>query len=476
METLLQDIRFAIRVLLINPGATTVAVFALAIGSGANTAVFSAVNAVVLKALPYTEPNRLVILWASNRISGVQENPSSVPDFNDYRDQAAVFEDIASFSYADFNLGGAEEPERVQGTLVSANFFSVLGVAPQLGRAFVTGEDSSKADGVVVISDGLWKRRFGTDNAIVGQRMLVNGANFLIVGVAPREFQSPEPEDEIWIPMSFDGADPLRIPSGVQPQDLKKRNIRFLKLVARLRSNVYITEARVEVTAIASRLEQQHSTDNAGVSATVVPLQEQLVGPKTKLTLMALWSAVGFLSLIACANVANLLLARATARQKEIAIRSALGADRLRLMRQMLTESLLLALIAGGIGLLFAYISIGVLLAVTPTSIYRLAETRIDQTVLGYTLVASIIASLIFGLAPALHASKTNLNHALKEGLTASSVGLGHRRISSLLVVSETALTLVLFVGATLMIQSVNALQKVETGFSTEGALTMHRG
>ena len=472
MESLLQDLRFGFRTLLKNPGVSAVAIIALALGTGANSAIFSVVNAVVLRPLPYENPDRLVLIWGKN--STTARDPLSVPDFLDYRNQNAAFVEMASFAYDDFNLSIGDEPEHVQGAMVSANYFSVLGTNLSQGTMFRPEDDQPGASRVVIVGYGLWKRRFGSDPNFVGQTILLNGASFTVVGVAPQTFQSPIPEDnpQLWVPLSLDGGDRLRVPSYVNPARLSIRTNRFLIGIARLKPGVTAKRAQAALETIAGQLEQQYKDTNAGISTSVVPLREHIIG-KIQSALMVLLAAVGFVLLIACANVANLLLARAAARRKEIAIRTALGAGRLRLIRQLLTESILLAVMGGALGLLLAYGEIRLLLGLNLANIPRLNEIDIDNRVLGFTFLIAILTGIIFGLAPALQASKTDLNETLKEGARGSTGGLSRQRTRSLLVISEVALTVLLLIGAGLMLKSFYSLQKVKPGFDPTNTLTM---
>ncbi|HKS40520.1 MAG TPA: ABC transporter permease, partial [Blastocatellia bacterium] len=473
MENLLQDIRFGFRTLVKNPGFTLVAIIALALGTGANSAIFSVVNAVLLRPLPYGDPDRVMMIWGHNLRTGNKESAISVPDFNDYREQNNSFEQLASLAYEDFNLTGGDEPEHIQGTMVSANFFDTLGVKAAIGRTFSPEEGQPGADRVVVISNGLWKRRFGASTSLLGQTISLNGVSFTVIGITPPDFQSPEKGDELWIPMSFDGGDRVRIPSNTSAEGLKVRNFRFLKAVGRLKPNVSTASAQADLVKIAGNLEQQYPNINASISANAVSMNEQVTG-KIKPALLILLAAVGFVLLIACANVANLLLARASARQKEIAVRIALGAGRVRLIRQLLTESILLALIGGVLGLLLAFGGIKLLLAINPANIPRLREINIDATVLGFTLLVCMLTGVLFGLIPALQASKPDLNETLKaEGARGSSGGIRKQYIRNIIVISEVALTVLLLIGAGLMIKSFIALQKVSPGFDPDNVLTM---
>ena len=471
METLLQDLRFGVRTLLKNPGVSAIAILALALGTGANSAIFSVVNAIMLRPLPYGQPERLVMMWGTNSKSGISQDSFSVPNILDYREQNSTLEQIAAYSQDDFNMSTGGEPIHCQGAFVTANYFSVLGLSPNLGRPFVDGEDQSRATPVVIISDGLWRRQFGADPNILNTAIQLNGASFNLIGVMGPGFQSPNLGDELWATIAIDGGDRLRIPSSGSPEQIKQRNRRFLTCVARLKPGTSIGQAQSDVSNIASRLEQQFPNDNSSLGVNLVPMHKQVVGD-IGAALAVLIASVGAVLLIACGNVANLLLARAAGRQKEIAIRTALGAARSRIIRQLLTESVLLGFAGGLLGLGFAFFGIKLLVALNPPNIPRLNEINIDLRVLGFTIVISLLTGLIFGLAPALQASKPNLNEMLKEGARGSSVG-GGQHIRRLLVVLEMLLTTVLLITVGLMIRSFVLLQGVNPGFNAQGALTM---
>lgn len=472
MESLLQDLRFGFRTLLKNPGVTAVAIIALALGTGANSAIFSVVNAVVLRPLPYENPDQLVLVWGKTPTT--PRDALAVPDFMDYRNQNRVFSEMAAFAYDDFNLSTGGEPEHVQGTMVTANYFSVLGAKFSQGTMFRPEDDQPGASRVVIVSYGLWKRRFGSDPNLVGQTILLNGAGFTVVGIAPQTFQSPIPEDDpqMWVSLSLDGGDRARVPSNVSPSTLNMRKNRFLIGVARLKPDATPKQAQTDIETIAGQLEQQYRDTNAGIGASIVPLREHIIG-NLQSKLGFLLGLVFFVLLIACANVANLMLARSSARQKEIAIRMALGAGRGRLIRQLLTESMLLAVVGSGIGLLLAYGEVRLLRGMNTANIPRVNEIDIDGRVLGFTVLIAILTGIVFGLAPALQASKTDLNSTLKEGSRGSTGGINRQRISSLLVISEVALTMLPLIGAGLMIKSFMSLQRVNPGFNPANTLTM---
>jgi putative ABC transport system permease protein len=455
-----QDARYAVRMLRKNPAFALVAVVALALGIGANTSIFSVVNTVLLRPLPYKEADRLVVVWEDRTKQGYPRDTPAAGNFTAWREQNRVFEGMAAVANVSINLTGAGEPERLEGRRVSAELFPLLGVEPQLGRAFTPEEDQPGSNTVVLLSHGLWQRRFGGDPSIVGRQLTLGGYAFTVVGVMPAHFQFPAREDELWIPIAF------------TPQEAANRSRHFLQVVARLKDGVTLEQAQAEMSAIAARMEQQYPDTNTHLGATVVPLHEQLVGD-IRPALLVLLGAVGFVLLVACANVANLLLARAAARQKEIALRVALGASRLRLVRQFLTESVMLSLVGGGVGLLLSLWGVTVLKAFIPESIAQAREIAVDARVLGFTLLVSLLTGFVFGLAPAAQASRFNLNETLKEGGRDSSTGRRGNRLRSLLVVAEVAISLVLLVGAGLLINSFLRLRGVDPGFRADNLLTM---
>jgi putative ABC transport system permease protein len=455
-----QDLRYSFRSLAKNPTFTIVAVLALALGIGANSAIFSVVNTVLLSPLPYKDPDRLVMVWEDNTKAGYPRDTPAAANYIDWRDQNQVFESMAALTEASFNLTGTGDPERLEGNLVSANLFPLLGVEPQLGRAFLPEEDRPGANRVVVLSHGLWQRRFGSDPNITEKPLTLNGESYTVVGVMPPHFKLPGEEAELWVPVAF------------SPKEAANRNRHYLKVLARMKPGVTLEQARAEMNTIAARLQQQYPDANKDLGAAVTPLHEYVAGT-IKPALLVLLGAVGFVLLVACANVANLLLARAAARQKEIAIRVALGASRFRLIRQFLTESLLLAALGGAVGLLLSLWGVHLLQAFIPQSISQVKAVAIDGKVLVFTLLVSLLTGLIFGLAPATQASNFNLNETLKEGGRDSAAGTRGNRIRSLLVVAEVAVSLLLLIGAGLLINSFLRLRSVDPGFRTDKLLTM---
>ena len=459
METLWQDVRYGWRMLRAKPGFTAVAVTALALGIGANSAIFSVVNAVLLRPLPYPEPGQLAMVWLDNRRQGVRDDITSYPNFSDWRDQNQVFQGMAGVADWRMSLTGAGEPEELHGASVSANFFALMGVNPAAGRGFTAEEEEPGREQVVVLGHGLWQRRFGGEPGVVGRDLILSGRSYQVVGVMPQGFQFPA-RAELWSPLA------------PNPRLKAARGAFWLPVVGRLKPGVTRERAQAEMDVIARRLEEQYPNINGGYGINVVALHEQTVG-KIRPALLVLLGAVAFVLLIACANVANLLLARAAARQKEIAIRTALGAGRWRLVRQLLTESVMLALAGGALGLLLAIWGIDTLRALSPTNIPRLDQLGIDRHVLLFTLAVSVVTGLVFGLAPTVQAWRATLNETLKEGGRGAAAGAGGQRTRRLLVVLEMAVTLLLLIGAGLMIRSFWRLQQVDPGFNPERLLTL---
>jgi predicted permease len=455
-----QDLRYGARMLAKTPSFTAVAVVALALGIGANSAIFSVVNTVLLRPLPFKDPDRLVMVFEDNSRHGYPQDTPAPANYVDWRDQNKVFEGMAAIADLSFNLTGMGEPERLDGRRVSASLFPMLGVEPQLGRWFSPEEDQPGENHVVILSHALWQRRFGSDAGVIGKTVTMSGNSLSVVGVMPPSFQFPSREDQFWIPIAF------------TQREAGRRGSHFLNVVARLKSGVTLDEARAEMSAIAGRLQQQYPAENTDLGVAIVPLHEQLVG-NIKPALLVLLGAVGFVLLVACANVANLLLARAAVRQKEIATRVALGASRLRLIRQFLTESVLLAAVGGMMGLLLSVWGVRLLKAFIPPNISQAKDIAVDVKVLVFTLLVSLLTGVVFGLAPAMQATKFNLNETLKEGGRDSAAGSRGNRIRGVLVVSEVALSLVLLIGAGLLINSFLRLRHVDPGFHTDHLLTM---
>jgi putative ABC transport system permease protein len=458
IAALWQDLRFGARMLLKQPGFTLIAVLTLALGIGANTAIFSIVNAVLLRPFPYQAPERLVILLERVSGRGMGFSPS-YPNFADWRAQNTVFASISAVRQNEsFNFTGAGEPERLQGRRVSAEFFSTLGVKPLVGRDFLPEEDRADAAPAVILSYSLWQRRFGADPSVIGRQLTLNNQSYSVVGITPPNFQ-------------FGAQADVTVPIGLQAERFRLRGRDpGADVVARLKPQVSQQQAETELNLIAARLEQQYPESNKNRRVRVVPLHERFVGD-ARLPLLILLGAVGLVLLIACANVANLLLVRASARQKEMAVRVALGASRGAIVRQLLTESVLLAALGAALGALLAFWGTSLIAAQLPDSIPRLQEAKVDAPVLVFTLAVSLLTGLLFGLAPALQASRPNLTEGLKEGDRRSS---GRRqRLRSVLVVSEVALTLTLLVGSGLLIQSFRRVLEVDPGLEAQNLLTM---
>jgi putative ABC transport system permease protein len=466
VEDLSQDVRYGARVLLKNPGFTLVSVLTLALGIGASTAIFSVVNALLLRALPYRNADRVVIVWEENRPREKHMNTVSPANFLDWKDQAQSFDEMAAFYDTRVNLTNAGEPEEIPAQVSTGNLFALLGVGPVLGRFYTVEDEEPGRDDVVVLSYGLWQRRFGGARDIIGQKITLNNQNLEVIGVAPPDFKFfikrgsliGKPA-EMWMPTKFG-------------EEYRQRKGRFISVTARLKPGVTAAEAQVEMNTIGARLEQQYPDFNTGWGVNVVPLRQQLAG-EIKTSLYVLLGAVGFVLLIACANVANLMLARAATRQKEIAIRTALGAGRKRVVRQLLTESLILSCAGGLFGLLIALWGVEALVSLSPPNLIGIERVGLNLSVLGFTFLISLLTGVIFGLVPAIEASRLKLNESLKEAGKSSMGTPRSQRIRSIFVVAEVALALVLLVGAGLMIQSFRRLQSVDPGFNARSVLTM---
>ena len=460
MKGLRQDIRFGLRMLRKRPGFTVVALLALALGTGANTAIFSVVNGVLLRPLPFKDPDRLVRL--SEWTKQIPTMSISYPNFKDWREQNRVFEGIAATQFGSYNLTGEGEPERLQGRNVSWDFFDVLGVRPALGRAFRRDEDRAGAPRTCVISDDLWRRRFGADEKVVGKAVTLNGESYTVVGVLPAGFPFAT-TTAVFVPIGLEEASQGMSARGSHPG---------IYAIARMKQGVTFEQAEAGMKAVVARLAELYAKENAGNGVALTPLREFFVG-NIRTSLLVLLGAVGFVLLIACVNVANLMLARAAARHREIAVRTALGASRMRIIRQLLTESVILGVAGAAVGLLLAFWGVDVLLRASLGVIPTTADIRLDPTVLVFTLGISLLTSVLFGLAPALQASKPDPSEALKEGGRSGAEGGARNRVRSLLVIAEVALSLMLLVGAGLLIRSFLNLRQTDTGFDPRHLLTM---
>jgi putative ABC transport system permease protein len=462
MDSLFSDIRYAVRNLIKRPGFTSISVITLALGIGANTAIFSAVNALLINPLPFPDQDRVVAIWDKEPSRGVERNEVAMANYLDWRSQSQSFEHLALERWWSTNLTAGDTPERVQGFLVTANFLDVLRVKPIMGRNFIEEENQPGKDSVAIITNSLWQRRFGSDPNIVNKTITTNGVVRTVVGVLPEDFNYPK------------GAE-VFAPIALTPELIKSRGNHSYYVIGRLKPGVSLPGAQAEIDTITARLAAQYPDTNVGLGANVYPI----VADTVRMYSTALWvmmGAVGFVLLIACANVANLMLARATGRQKELALRAALGASRWRIVRQLLVESLVIALIGGALGVLVGIWGIDLLRAGNPGEAAKYApgwkSLGINLPVLVFTLAISLLSGLLFGLAPAWHVSKPELNDALKEGGRQTTGG--SHRLRGLLVVSEIALSLVLLVGAGLMFRSFLALLKTSPGFNPEGVLTMN--
>ena len=465
MDTLFQDLRYAIRMLVKHKGFTLVAALAIALGIGANTAIFSVVNAVLLRPLPFAEPDRLVAIKTINLKNGEKSFGNASPaEFVDWRAQSQSFEQVVAETGGGVTLTGGEQPEMFTGARVSEGYFAMLGVNPALGRTFLPEEFKSAGSPAIILSYRLWQRRFASDPGLVGQTLTLDGKPSTIVGVMPPDFKQPD-YAEVWMPL----------PSG--SSEMQLRGARYFVTMARLKRGVTIEQAQAEMSAVAASLEQQYPESNAEWGVRIFSLHESIVGD-FRPALLVLLGAVGFVLLIACANVASLLLSRASARHKEIAVRVALGATRLRVIRQLLTESILLALVGGAVGLLLALWGVKAIIALIPQAMRfpRLDEIQIDGWALAFTIVISLMTGIIFGLIPGLQLSKPDLQGSLKEGGRAATGGLWAHRARSLLVISEIALALLLLVGAGLLIRSFLRLQQTNLGFNRENLLAVGIG
>jgi putative ABC transport system permease protein len=458
MSTLGQDLRYGIRMLVKTPGFSVIAIIALALGIGTNTAIFSVVNAVLLRSLPYENPDRLVTI-IENKIPQFSSFSMSPGNFLSYQKQSTSFDKLVALNYTAYNfVAGDSEPERLRAVRVSAGIFEMLGTKPVVGRTFSDDEDRPGHENVALISESLWKKKFGGDPNVIGQPITLNASTFTLIGVVPSKFAYPDDMD-IWTPIAF------------TPSQENQHGSHYLWAIGRLKQGVSVKDAGGELKGIAARLAEEFPNSNAGWSNDVFSLQEYEVRD-IKPGLVFVLGAVALVLLIACANVANLLLARATARQKEMAIRSALGASRWRIIRQLLTESVVLAALGGIIGLVLAYWGTRSLTAIAPADMPRIKDTVIDGRVLGFTILVTLVTGILFGLVPALQSSTPRLSETLNEGGRGTTGK--HHRVRGSLVVGEVALSLVLLVCAGLLIRSFVNLQHVNPGFNPKNGLAVN--
>ncbi|HEV7475787.1 MAG TPA: ABC transporter permease [Pyrinomonadaceae bacterium] len=461
MDSILKDLRYGLKKLLKSPGFTFIAILALALGIGANTFIFSVVNAVLLRPLPFQHSERLTSVLNKGQ-GGVVFSSHSFPNFEDIRDQNHVFDQVSALYMTTQFLRVGDEPERLRGAFVSAELFPMLGINPLLGRTFTAAEERSD-QGFVVLSYDLWKQRFNGDPQIINQVLNLNSKPKTVLGVMPKGFKYPVSQRQVdfWMPLI----------SSISPPGRQARGAVYMAIFGKLKADATLAQAQADLNTITARLAAQYPAADTGFEVALVSSQERLVG-QIRPALLVLLGAVALVLLIACANVANLLLARASARHKEIAIRAAIGATRGRVIRQLLTESLLLSIIGGLAGVLLAVWAIDLLVSANPSNLPRIAEIGLDKRVLLFSLGLTTLTGLFFGLAPALHASRTDLNTTLKDGMRESSGGIRNNRTRSALVISEIALSLILLVGATLLFQSLRRLLEVPAGFDAANVMT----
>ncbi|MFP5260646.1 MAG: ABC transporter permease [Blastocatellia bacterium] len=465
LETMWQDFRYGLRVLVKSPVFTTVAVLSLALGIGANTAIFSVVNGLLLRPLPYPDSERIVAVWHTppqESFPGMNRFSVSPANYLDWKEQSSAFEQMAIYQYAGFSLSAGGDPVAVTGAAVSSDFFPVLRSNASQGRTFLPEEEQPGRDQVVVISHGLWQRAFGAIPNLIGQSLTLNSRSFTVVGIMPAGFEFPS-EAELWVPLAWDDA------------ERQTRSIHDYLVIARLKQGVSLSQARAEMGTISGRLEQQYPEEDKGWGAVVIPLQEDLIGD-VRPALLVLFSAVGFVLLIACANVANLMLARGANRRKEIAIRIALGAPRARIVRQLLSESVLLAVAGGLLGLLLAGWGGHLLVQLSSGSLPNHGEIGLDKWALGFTLLVSFGAGIAAGIAPAFQFAAADTSETLKQGTGRTGGSSAKQRTRKALVICEVALSLILLIGAGLMIRSFWKLQRVDPGFNISNTLTMSVG
>ena len=462
MPGLMQDLRYAMRQLRKAPGFAAVAVITLALGIGANTAIFSVVNGVLLRPLPFKGADRLVRIWhvpPAKSFPGMKTFSVSAANYIDWQKQSEVFEKMAIYSYHGFTLTGGDKAEQLDGTAVSADFFSTLGVQPEIGRALLPDEDQLGRANVVVLSHRLWQEHFGSNRDLVGRNITLDGGTYLVAGVMPASFRIPD-YAQMWTPMAW------------TDKEKAVRGEHHYSVVARLKPGIDVKQAQSEMNTISSRLGQEYPEDDKGWGALVTPLHDDLVSD-VRPALLVLLGAVGFILLIACVNVANLSLARTFSRQKEIAIRTALGASSARVVRQILSENVVLAMLGGALGLTYAHFGIRLIMAFLAGKLPQSMSAGIDIKVLAFTAVISVVTGVLAGILPALHLSRGNVNQALKQGLGRTDSDSGGNRMRSTLVIVEVSLSLVLLIGAGLMIRSFQFLRQVNPGFESHGVLTV---
>nr|MDQ3421320.1 ABC transporter permease [Acidobacteriota bacterium] len=451
-SSITQDVRYAIRMLLRNPGFTTIALLTFAVGIGVNTAVFSVFNGVLLRPLPYPDADRITMMWLDNRPQEIKEDIGSYPSYRDWREQSTSFEHVAAYTGANFTMTGSDEPERLPGAQTTANFFSVIGLQPILGRLYTEAQETPGSDAVVLLSHGLWQRKFGGANEVLGKTITLNGTAHEIVGVMPPELRIPSTA-QIWKPLA-------------PPEELRNSRQSFwLPVIGRLKPGVSVEQAQTEMNGITARQEATYPATK-GFGAYLVPLHKQLVGDVER-SLLVLMAAVGCVLLIACANLGNLMLGRTAARRKELAIRTALGAKRGRLIRQIVTETFVIAFVGSALGLLLAFWATEFFIQIGGAAIPRADMVRIDGRVLLFTLALAAVAALLAGLVPAVQASKAAIREHLQEGGREGGSG-GSRRTRSALIAAEMALAFVLLAGAGILVRTLWSMEGVDRGFRTD--------
>lgn len=447
------------------PGFSLIVLLTLALGIGANTAIFSIVNAILLRPLPMPHPERLVAVSSTVKRENVERRSSSYPDFLDWRVQNDVFDEIAVYDSTFFTLAGSEGAERVEGEYITSGYFPLLGIQATIGRTLQAKDDQLNAAPVVVISNGFWKRKLGSDPSWIGRPLKLDGIDFTVVGVLPKGFEGLDDDTEIWMSMAT-------LPLFEDKESLEMRGRRWLAAIAQLKQGVPIKQAQAAMSSIAHRLEQEYPKSNENYGILLIPFREELLG-ETRTAVIMLFGAVLFVLLIACANVVNLMLVRTTGRMKELALRAALGASRDRMIRQLITESLLLSVIGGALGLFLAYWFVDILTALSPVTLPHYLHIDLDLSVLAFTFVLSLFTGVLIGALPAFRAVRRDLQESLKEGSTQSTNAIRNKNIRGLLVISEIAIALLLLIGAGLMIRSMKHIQAISPGFRQDNLLVM---